>query len=145
VKSLPKFLDLKPMRIDYTKKDASRDYTTDADGEEKRVWATGETDPEEEARGGFSKRAPAETTLGEKWHAFYDLRGVKYYYNFETEESVRRPSLEYVDKEYAAQMHQEMTGDKAHVLRQVAASKEPKRLRGWALQQAGGKAIMVDD
>lgn len=135
VKSLPKFLDLKPMRIDYTKKDVRRvDYSDEGqDMEEKRVWATGETDPEEEARGGFSKRAPAETTLGDKWHAFYDLRGVKYYYNFETEESLRRPSLERLDKEYAAQKHQEMTGDKAYVLRQVAASKEPRLLRGWSL------------
>jgi hypothetical protein len=145
VKSLPKFLDLKPMRIDYTKKDASRDYTKDEEGEEKRVWASGETDPEEEARGGFSKRAPAETTLGDKWQAFYDLRGVKYYYNFETEESLRRPSLELLDKEFAAEQHQALTGDKAYVLRQVAASKEPRLLRGWSLAQAGGARMPVDD
>ena len=42
----------------------------------------------------FSKYAPMETTLGERWHAFYDLRGVKYYYNFETQESMRRPQDE---------------------------------------------------
>merc|ERR1719355_178346 len=48
-KSLPKFLDLKPLRIDYTKKDVRRvDYSEEGqDMEEKRVWATGETDPEE--------------------------------------------------------------------------------------------------
>lgn len=146
VKSLPKFLDLKPMRIDYTKKDARRgDVVNEETGEEKRVWATGETDPEEEARGGFSKRAPAETTLGEKWHAFYDLRGVKYYYNFESEESLRRPSLEHLDKEYAAQKHQEMTGDKAYVLRQVAASKEPRLLREWSLAEGGRRPVGKGD
>merc|ERR1719364_295427 len=88
---------------------------------------------EVEAKDSYSKPAPLETTLGDKWHAFYDLRGVKYYYNFETEESLRRPSLEHLDKEYAIQIHQEMTGDKAYVLRQVAASKEPRLLRGWSL------------
>lgn len=84
-KSLPKFLDLKPLRIDSTK------IQKETGGPAKRVWAIGETDPEEEALAAFSHRAPAETLMGEKWHAFYDLRGVKYYYNFETEESVRRP------------------------------------------------------
>ena len=42
-----------------------------------------------EAKETFSKPAPLETTLGEKWHAFYDLRGVKYYYNFETQELLK--------------------------------------------------------
>lgn len=84
-KALPKYLDLKPLRIDYTK--VQKEPVVPG----KRVWAIGETDPEEEAEGGFSHRPLIETLMGEKWHAFYDLRGVKYYYNFETEESVRRP------------------------------------------------------
>jgi hypothetical protein len=43
-----------------------------------RVWAWGEVNPKYEAQEGFSKRAPVQTTLGEEWHAYYDLRGVKY-------------------------------------------------------------------
>merc|ERR1712061_911732 len=95
VKTLPKFLDLKPLRIDYTTK---RKAKVDEDPKNNvRIWALGEVNPKFEAQEGFSKRAPIQTTLGEEWHAFYDLRGVKYYYNFGSGESMRRPHERFVD------------------------------------------------
>merc|ERR1712224_760915 len=92
VKTLPKFLDLKPQRIDYTTRRKSDDNEP-----QQRVHALGEVNPEYEAQEGFSKRAPIQTTLGEEWHAFYDLRGVKYYYNFLSGESMRRPHEKFID------------------------------------------------
>merc|ERR1711933_510590 len=85
-KTLPKFLDLKPLKIDYR-----RSAKLDGIANGSIVEDVCVSMEDQEAKEGFSKPAPLETTLGEKWHAFYDLRGVKYYYNFETQESMRRP------------------------------------------------------
>eukprot|EP00913_Durusdinium_trenchii_P025436 g23880.t1 len=86
-KTLPKFLDLKPLKIDY-KRSAKLEREEKARKEGKQVESTF-TILDPEAKETFSKAAPLETTLGEKWHAFYDLRGVKYYYNFETQDRRR--------------------------------------------------------
>lgn len=71
MKTLPKFLDLKPLRIDYTikRKTAGGARSPSAKGdaqshmmkklspeEEERVWALGEVNPKFEAQEGFSKR-----------------------------------------------------------------------------------------
>merc|ERR1712014_374365 len=72
----------------------------------------------------FSKSAPLETPLGETWHAFYDLRGVKYYYNFESQESLRRPQDDLMcppAEEDAASAER-----KKEIVAFLAKSKEPR-------------------
>jgi len=72
VKTLPKFLDLKPVKVDY------------------RVPGGG---------GGWQKNRPevkppkpdSVTPLGADWHSFFDPRGKEYYHNFGTGEYGRRP------------------------------------------------------
>jgi len=133
-KTLPKFLELRPLRIDYkrsAKKD--REELAQFNGQQAVVEAVGgvtlpeETDPE--LKDAFSKPAPLETTLCEKWQAFYDLRGVKYYYNFETQESMRRPQDELlcpilpVDAAAKAQ--------RKEVVGQMAMSKSPRLMPEW--------------
>merc|ERR1712100_472030 len=112
-KTLPKFLDLKPLKIDYRKP------------KKKRADDTSMSSPLiPEDQDSFSKSAPLETTLGEKWHAFYDLRGVKYYYNFETQESMRRPQNELIcegNKEDA-----EVEAAKAEIITFLAKSRDPR-------------------
>jgi len=140
VKTLPKFLDLKPIRIDYTKPEKKTEPAADALAK-KRVCAIGEVDPSLELREGFSKRAPIQTTLGEKWHAFYDLRGIKYYYNFETQESMRRPHPVHIDLPPEAEDGKEVPKsehdlEQAKVLRQLATSKEARMLKEWTRRPA---------
>merc|ERR1712039_126655 len=125
-KTLPKFLDLKPLKIDY-----KRSAKLDRKGgsvEEPEFNIALETDPE--VKESFSKPAPLETTLGEKWHAFYDLRGVKYYYNFETQESMRRPDDEHINLEGVAEKAA-LKASKTEVLGQIAISREPRLLPAW--------------
>jgi len=71
VKTLPKFLDLKPVRVDYR-------VPGGADG-----WRVGR-----EAK----KRPPAAAKLGAEWHTFFDPRGQEYHHNFNTGEFGRRPN-----------------------------------------------------
>merc|ERR1719163_1235245 len=82
-----------------------------------------------EVKDSFSKPAPLETTLGEKWHAFYDLRGVKYYYNFETEESMRRPQNELICE--ANKEDAEVEAAKAEIITFLAKSRDPRVLEDW--------------
>ncbi|CAL1152168.1 unnamed protein product [Cladocopium goreaui] len=126
-KTLPKFLDLKPLKIDY-KRSAKLEREEKARKEGKQLESP-LTIIDPEAKETFSKPAPLETTLGEKWHAFYDLRGVKYYYNFETQESMRRPQDDLViqeepeDTAFAAQ--------RKEILMKMALSKEPRLMPQW--------------
>jgi len=108
VKTLPRFLDLKPVKIDYTA-----------------------TNPINYKRGGNKpddmphKKEQAreiESTLGDTWHAFYDLRGIKYYYNFESQESMRRPA----DDMALEDIENNVT------LRNLAQNKDAKRLKMYA-------------
>jgi len=158
VKTLPKFLDLKPLRIDYTTK-RNKDNADDkaktnnqaggssgskagahgeggapTTGQEIRVWALGEVNPEFEAQEGFSKRAPIQTTLGEEWHAFYDLRGVKYYYNFATGESMRRPHQKFINPEEQPDDKMAMSKEVAEIVRQLSVSKDDRKLQNFALK-----------
>jgi len=74
VKTLPRFLDLKPVKIDYTRSGG----------------------PKAMANAPTPRRDHADTKpsgLGEDWHAFYDLRGIRYFYNFKTKESTRGNTL----------------------------------------------------
>merc|ERR1719506_3502917 len=66
VKTLPKFLDLKPTKIDYRKSN----------------------------RGTDAKKEPQKLDLGKDWRSFYDMRGTRYYYNFKTGESMRGGTTE---------------------------------------------------
>jgi len=125
-KTLPKFLDLKPLKIDY-KRSAKDDKGQNGDAGGAQVSMAGELDPE--LKETFSKPAPLETTLPEKWHAFYDLRGVKYYYNFETQESMRRPQDSLicpVEPTDAAAL----IARKEEVAR-MALSKDPRLMPDW--------------
>ena len=101
------------------------------------MWALGEVNPAFEAQEGFSKRAPVQTTLGEEWSAFYDLRGVKYYYNFTTGESMRRPHERFIDiaveKDAAVEKEEEWTPEYKEVIRQMAVSKDGRKLGGFGM------------
>jgi hypothetical protein len=129
-KTLPNFLDLKPLKIDY-RRSAKADRLAGASSAvvaaEEAVEAHMDADPE--VKETFSKPAPLETTLGEKWHAFYDLRGVKYYYNFETQESMRRPQDELITVQ-TLEVLQQSEGRK-EILCQLAMSKEARLLAAW--------------
>lgn len=119
-RTLPKFLDLKPLKIDY--KQNLRDPSSLH--EQENVTAITPEDKET-----FSKSAPLETKLPGKWHAFYDLRGVKYYYNFDTQESLRRPQLELIkapDEEDIAEKE-----ERKEVLTVLGKSREPRLLEAW--------------
>jgi hypothetical protein len=126
-KTLPKFLDLKPLKIDY-KRSAKLEREEKARKEGAPV-ESGMTIVDPEAKDTFSKPAPLETTLGEKWHAFYDLRGVKYYYNFETQESMRRPQDELIL--YQAPEDASKAAERKEVLQKLALSKEPRLMPQW--------------
>jgi hypothetical protein len=80
-KSLPRFIDLKPVEIDYLKK-------LNVDLKD----LTGE----EYCEGGISKSAPANSSSECGWHPFFDMRGVKYFFNFKSQESVRRLHAEHI-------------------------------------------------
>jgi len=126
-KTLPKFLDLKPLKIDYKR-------SAKLEREEKARQEGAAVDPpmtivDPEAKDTFSKPAPLETTLGEKWHAFYDLRGVKYYYNFETQESMRRPQDDLVL--YEAPEDASASASRNEILQKLALSKEPRLMPAW--------------
>jgi hypothetical protein len=130
-KTLPKFLDLKPLKIDY-RTNALRTKNgklgTGHDGD-----SLDDAPPpgmDIEVQECFSKPAPLETRLGEKWHAFYDLRGVKYYYNFETEESMRRPEDEKLIGEKPADHARAET--RKEILEHLATSKAGRNLHAWA-------------
>jgi hypothetical protein len=126
VKTLPKFLDLKPLKIDY--KRSANPLNANAESND-IVFQVMDQDPE--AKNAFSKPCPLETTLGEQWHAFYDLRGVKYFYNFGTQESMRRPAEELVNP--GGQEYDNMIkSSKKEVQLQMAKAKEPRVLPAWA-------------
>lgn len=133
-KTLPKFLDLKPLKIDY-KRSAKLERALAAGlaggsiEQSKEMIINPALDLDPEAKDSFSKPAPLETTLGEKWHAFYDLRGVKYYYNFETQESMRRPQN---DKLITPAIEDTQKEDaRIEVIRQIAKSKEGRKMPNW--------------
>jgi hypothetical protein len=125
-KTLPKFLDLKPLKIDY-KRSAKLDRK-DGVPEEPEFNVVIDNDPE--VKESFSKPAPLETTLKEMWHAFYDLRGVKYYYNFETQESMRRPDDEHINLEGKNEQKVKKVA-KMETLGQISMSREPRFLPAW--------------
>eukprot|EP00927_Polykrikos_kofoidii_P056061 TRINITY_DN50242_c0_g1_i1.p1 TRINITY_DN50242_c0_g1~~TRINITY_DN50242_c0_g1_i1.p1 ORF type:complete len:603 (-),score=125.08 TRINITY_DN50242_c0_g1_i1:140-1948(-) len=132
-KTLPRFLDLKPLKIDYKKsiKDAIAQEGDDNKGKgdlAKAAAATSALIPQDKFT--FSKGAPLETPLGEKWHGFYDLRGVKYYYNFETQESVRRPQDDLMVT--PAEDDKEKEANKTEIIAFLAKSKDPRKLQEWA-------------
>merc|ERR1712194_786814 len=81
---------------------------------------------DQEVKEGFSKPAPLETTLGEKWHAFYDLRGVKYYYNFETQESMRRPQEDLINPQTEEAKHN--VQERHEIVSRLAMAKDPRLL-----------------
>merc|ERR1712166_711150 len=124
-RTLPKFLDLKPLKVDYTS-DRSKEGKGDS-AKTKPVNPSIKDDPD--AQDAYSKPAPVHTTLHESWHAFYDLRGVKYYYNFENEESMRRPQddLMCIQNEEAELREAE----KQDILGHIAMSKAPRMMQAW--------------
>lgn len=120
------------------KKNSSMGNTKDGgfneDSEENRVWALGEVNASYEVQEGFSKRAPIQTTLGEEWHAFYDLRGVKYYYNFASGESMRRPHERFINlADQNADDKHAMTDEVAEIVRQISVSKADRKLKHFSL------------
>mmetsp|Transcript_80447 Transcript_80447/g.260670 ORF Transcript_80447/g.260670 Transcript_80447/m.260670 type:complete len:614 (+) Transcript_80447:62-1903(+) len=123
-KELPRFLDLKPLKIDY-----KRSMKPDSGNASLAGTANMLIEADAEVKEGFSKPAPLETLLPEKWHAFYDLRGVKYYYNFETQESMRRPQEDLVNP--PAPEDAERTKSRHDIVSRLAMSKDPRLLPAW--------------
>jgi len=148
-KSLPKFLELRPLKIDY-KRSAKLDREEQARAKLKPyqsnlpdpIVVSGpqpapEADPD--LKDSFSKPAPLETLLGERWHAFYDLRGVKYYYNFDTQESMRRPQDDLMmattpsrpSPPHASHSPDEPQRTRRDLVRFIAGSQEARQLPDW--------------
>jgi len=74
VKVLPRYLDLKPVLIDYTKRGGASGFGAPM------------------LKGGAARRGKELSgySLNEDWHTFFDLRGCPYYFNFRTREAMRR-------------------------------------------------------
>lgn len=126
-KTLPKFLDLKPLKIDYRTNGLRLNKGKNGHALEDHAPPPG---MELEVQDSFSKPAPLESRLGEKWHAFFDLRGVKYYYNFETEESLRRPQDDKIMDEEAED--HERAEIRREILDHLATSRAGRCLDEWA-------------
>jgi hypothetical protein len=126
-KTLPKFLDLKPLKIDYRTNGLRLNQGKHGSALEDHAPPPG---MELEVQDAFSKPAPLESRLGEKWHAFFDLRGVKYYYNFETEESLRRPQDDKIMDEEAED--HERAEIRREILDHLATSRAGRHLEEWA-------------
>ena len=138
VKTLPKFLDLKPVKIDYASKALKTTVLhppipAKAPAAPKRVIATGEIDCGQEVYEGFSFSAPMESKMGEKWHAFYDLSGIKYYFNFESSEIMRRPNYSMPKEvmEVLLPPKDPYAADKLTPQKALSLSKAPKMLKSW--------------
>jgi hypothetical protein len=104
VKTLPRFLDLKPVKIDYR--------ASNPIGYKKS----------ERIKTDVKMEKSAESKLGAEWHAFYDMRGCKYFYNFATRESMRRPSDEITVSD----------ADDNLTLVNLAQSREAKKLKVYS-------------
>jgi len=117
VKTLPRFLDLKPVKIDYTLENPLQSFKGKAAG--------GNGSPSKAKNG-----APQSTEqqLGPTWHAFYDLRGIKYFYNFETQESLRRPG----DEMTVEDLDEDPNSHRALTLQALAQNKMAKRLQFYS-------------
>merc|ERR1719321_2195738 len=110
VKTLPRFLDLKPVKIDYR---AQNPISTSKEPiPPPKVDKSNESD------------------LGAHWHAFYDMRGCKYFYNFATRESMRRPTPNVSTED--AEDHPTLIN--------LAQSKDGKKLRVYATKVAVSKS-----
>jgi hypothetical protein len=110
VKTLPRFLDLKPVKIDY------------------RAANPIGYKQSEMLNAAAPKRESAEPDLGANWHAFYDMRGCKYFYNFKTDESMRRPTEEKFKEDC----------DLNVTLVNLAQSRDAKKLKVYATKQDSG-------
>jgi hypothetical protein len=107
VKTLPRFLDLKPVKIDY------------------RAANPIGYKQSEIIKSAAPKRESNEPDLGAHWHAFYDMRGCKYFYNFSTDESMRRPTAEKTKADL----------DSDVVLVNLAQSRDAKKLKVYATKK----------
>jgi len=122
VKTLPKFLDLKPVKIDYRAANPTgAGYSTKTD----------KNKPNEKPKREPGEIEPEPNHLGGKWHAFYDLRGCKYFYNFETEESLRRPQEDIVLEDW----------DQNITLVNLAQSRDAKKLRLYGTKLSQEKKL----
>merc|ERR1719321_1534788 len=112
VKTLPRFLDLKPVKIDYR--------ASNPIGYKKS----------ERIKTDVKMEKSAESKLGAEWHAFYDMRGCKYFYNFATRESLRRPTPNVVNED--ATDHPTLIN--------LAQSKDGKKLRVYSTKVQTSKS-----
>jgi len=110
VKTLPRFLDLKPVKIDYRAANPI---------------GYKQSEPLNPGNAGKSSKG-SEPDLGAHWHAFYDMRGCKYFYNFKTEESLRRPT----EEKAKADVDNDVT------LVNLAQSRDAKKLKVYATKTA---------
>jgi hypothetical protein len=111
VKVLPKYLDLKPVKIDYRMPGGTTGF-------------------------GGKKRPPKRQLdlsgheLGEHWHTFFDLRGCPYFYNFASREAMRRSTdAVLTDAESTKKMtNQELV---SHRLINMAQGKGDRKLKAF--------------
>jgi hypothetical protein len=110
VKVLPRYLDLKPVVIDYTKRGGAAGF-----GAQRTLPGTGAN----------RRKEVSGYTLGEDWHTFFDLRGCPYYFNFRTREAMRRaePAVTSDTKISATRAEQ-----KERLLINLAQAKESRKL-----------------
>lgn len=120
-RNIPRYLDLKPLKVDYKRSEKEDDFGNLPEVKEAIMV------PEDKEM--FSKCAPVETKLGDKWHAFYDLRGVKYYYNFESQEPLRRPQDDLVTA--ADEANEEQVAKRKEIVGHMAVSRAPRLMEAW--------------
>lgn len=134
VKVLPRYLDLKPVSINYTRRGGASGFgappTLPSLGAAKR------------------RRELSGHSLGEEWHTFFDLRGCPYYFNFRTREAMRRPEPA-VSSDTKISISR--TEQKERLLTNLAQAKESRKLKHFSrkktddekMQDAGGRKSSV--
>lgn len=106
VKVLPKYLDLKPVVIDYSRPGGLGGFGAKTIVHKPLIKGSGHQ-------------------LGDHWHTFFDLRGCPYYYNFITREAMRRQESAVTPDN---QLLWTMTEEKERVLVNLAQAKESLKL-----------------
>jgi hypothetical protein len=111
VKVLPKYLDLKPVKIDYRLPGGTSGF-----GGKKRPKRKLELSGHE---------------LGDHWHTFFDLRGCPYFYNFASREAMRR-STDAVPTDAESTRRQQDQKLVEHRLINMAQGKGDRKLKAFA-------------
>jgi hypothetical protein len=113
VRTLPKFLDLKPVKVDYR-------VSGGADG-----WKLRDKE--------VKPPAPPANQLGADWHSFFDPRGREYHHNFSTGEYGRHPTKGTPPGQKRPSKEAEM------YLKTIAEARGGRKLKNFSLLDREGK------